>query len=527
MNKSIPCVLVKIAVVGVSFVVVSASSSAEGWPQFRGPNGQGVAADSRPPTKFGPTKNAVWRVPVSEGHSSPCAWADRLFITSHQQNVLACEAYDRLTGDVVWKRPIPVSEVEKTHRFSSPAAPTPVADAERVIAYFGSFGLICFNHEGVEQWRLPLPAPESRGHYGSASSPILVDGLVIQTIDSNGGKSRIIAVDKRSGEMKWETPRPLFSASWSTPVISRRDDRQDLIVLGSKQLVAYDPTSGQERWSASGFPREAVAVPAIGEGLIFAGGAGVGGRSDVKFEGMRWKDVVTFDENADGSLEESEIPKGYRAVQRPELPEGHPGRRLPWPLRSMLSGMDEDKDGEVTEQEWTSNLAKFESRDIPVLVALKTDLPTPVEKGRIVWSHKRGIPEIPSPLLYEGKVFLIRDGGLLQCLKADSGSLLYNERVGVSGGYCASPIAADGRVYLASHSGSIVVIDAQAEKLSILAKNELSEAITATPAIVGDYLYVRTAKHLYAFSERAEHSDDDLSARGNPRTTEPSLAARK
>jgi outer membrane protein assembly factor BamB len=382
-----------------------------------------------------------------------------------------------------------------------------------------------YSHEGIEQWRLELRTPESRGSYGSASSPILIDDLVVQTVDTKGGNSRIIGVDREDGTVRWEAPRPLFSASWSTPVILKSEGQRDLIVLGSKKLVAYDPASGKERWSASGFPAEAVAVPAVGSNRVFAGGAGRGGRSNLQFEGLRWANVAEFDKDSDGALEKSEIPEGHRGVQRPELPEGHPGRRLPWPLRSMLDGMDENKDGKVTETEWTSSLTKFESRDRPVLMALKAGKATLSEEDRVAWSHGRGIPEIPSPLLYQGKLFLIRDGGLLQCLDADSGSLLYNERIGVSGAYCASPVAADGRVYLSSHSGTIVVVNGRANELEILARNALNESITATPAIVGDLLYVRTAQHLYAFSSGAEDGQGVASRRG-PGAADAELAAR-
>src|SRR6266704_1841734 len=120
------------------------------------------------------------------------------------------------------------------------------------------------------------------------------------------------------------------------------------------------------------------------------------------------------------------------------------------------------------------------------------------EQERIAWKHSRGIPEVPSPLYYDHKLFIVRDGGLLQCLEAASGAVLYQERLGVGGGYTASPIAADGRVYLPSHSGTIVVVDARAKELKVLARNVIGEKITATPALVENLLYVRTDRHLFA-----------------------------
>jgi outer membrane protein assembly factor BamB len=167
----------------------------------------------------------------------------------------------------------------------------------------------------------------------------------------------------------------------------------------------------------------------------------------------------------------------------------------------MLKNMDEDKDGAVSEQEWTQRIEAMEKSDVPVLMAVRGGSFTNSEQ-RVAWKYGRGIPEIPSLLAYEGKLFMIRDGGLLQCLDAASGSLLYQERIGVDGGYAASPVAAQGHVYLASQSGTITVIDARANRLDVLARNPLEEQMTATPALVEGRIYIRTAGHLIAFGRK-------------------------
>jgi outer membrane protein assembly factor BamB len=192
-------------------------------------------------------------------------------------------------------------------------------------------------------------------------------------------------------------------------------------------------------------------------------------------------------------------PDGFRLVLRPELPEGHPGRLLPFDVRDMLQGADEDKDGAVSEQEWKKAEEVFESSDVPALMALHAG-PCLKNEQRVAWTYSRGIPEIPSPLCYDGKLFLVRDGGLLQSMDAQTGAVLYQERIGVAGGYTASPVAAQGRVYLASQSGTITVIDAHSRSLKILAQNPLQEKISATPALVEGAIYVRTDKHLFAFA---------------------------
>jgi outer membrane protein assembly factor BamB len=168
----------------------------------------------------------------------------------------------------------------------------------------------------------------------------------------------------------------------------------------------------------------------------------------------------------------------------------------------MLTGMDKDKDGSVTQSEWDEDLEGFEKSDAPVLMALRAGKDPGPAGNRIAWQVSRGIPEVPSPLCYQGRVFLVRDGGLLQCLEAATGSVLYQERLGVGGGYAASPVAADGRVYLVSQSGTVVVIDARSDALKVLARNAMGEKVAATPALVGDRLYLRTEKHLFAFGPR-------------------------
>jgi outer membrane protein assembly factor BamB len=469
------------------------------WPQFRGPNGQGMAEGAHPPLNFSPSENALWSVEIPPGHSSPCIWGGRIFLSTFQDKRLQCRAYDRATGKLVWSRDVPSEKIEHTHDFSNPAAPTAAADRKRVVFYFGSYGLICFSHEGKELWHKEFPAPISRGSYGSASSPILLRDLVIQTLDTDKGGSRLVALNLSNGKVAWETPRPFNSAGWSTPAVWNAGAHATIVVLGSKTLATYDGIKGTLLWSVAGFPIETVPSIAMGDGLVFACAAGVGGRANPPFEGVRWSDLMKLDQNHDGKLQKSEVPKDYKFVLRPELPEGHPGRLFPFPLINMFDALDKDHKGEVTEEEWNSMMSMFTSMDTPVIMALHPQVGKTSEEARIAWKVTRGIPEIPSPLYYDHKVFIVRDGGLLQCFEAASGTVLYQERLGVSGGYTASPIAAEGNVYLPSHSGTIMVVDGRAKELKVLARNVIGEKITATPALAQNVIYVRTDKHLFAF----------------------------
>jgi outer membrane protein assembly factor BamB len=481
-------------------VVASCAWSQESWPQFRGPNGQGISTSARPPLTFSKS-NALWSVDVPVGHSSPCVWGNKIFLTSFEAQKLECRAYDRATGKLVWAKPVKLDTVEDTHPFSNPAAATPAADAEHVIFYIGSYGLLAYTHEGKLAWEKKLPQQVSRGHYGSGTSPVLCNELVVLALDSDEGGSRLLAFKRANGQLSWETPRPLFAAGWSTPVLWSKAGGSEIVLLGSKKLVSYNPIDGKELWSVPGFTMETACSPAIDADRVFACSAGLGGRSSLHFEPSAWVQLLQFDANKDGKIQIDEVPDDFRLAMRPELPEGHPGRLLPFNVRDMLRGIDEDKDGAVSEKEWQKSEEEFEQSDVPVLMALRPGQSSKSE-DRVAWTYGKGIPEIPSPLAYGGKLFLIRDGGLLQCMDTQTGTVLYHERIGVSGGYAASPVVAQDRIYLASQSGTISVIDARSATLKVLARNALDEKITATPALVANTIYVRTDKHLFAFSDK-------------------------
>jgi outer membrane protein assembly factor BamB len=124
-----------------------------------------------------------------------------------------------------------------------------------------------------------------------------------------------------------------------------------------------------------------------------------------------------------------------------------------------------------------------------------------VTATHVVWRQKRGLPYVPSPLVCRGRVYLVKNGGLVSCFRATDGAVLFQEeRVGALGDYYASPVAAGDKVCLASQQGVLTILGA-GDQLNVLARNSLGEEVLATPAIIGKTLYVRTAGHLFAFSE--------------------------
>ena len=159
---------------------------------------------------------------------------------------------------------------------------------------------------------------------------------------------------------------------------------------------------------------------------------------------------------------------------------------------------DGNKDGVVTKAEWDAGLAFLRNNEDNVL-AIRPGGSGDSSYSHVAWKASRGISEMPSPLFYRGRLYFVRNGGMVTSYTPDSGRVVLDrQRLGTLGLYAASPIAADGRIYAASETGTIVVFRA-GDTLEVLARNDLGESITATPAIADHKLYVRTAKHLWAF----------------------------
>ena len=191
------------------FLILASATAAE-WPQFRGPNGSGVSEATSLPVHFGPSQSVVWKTPLPSGHSSPVIWGDRIFLTGgvggkkadagrdkivDEGGKLYTICLDRRTGKILWQKDVPRPRLERYQPTNSPASGSPVTDGKLVFVFFGDFGLIAYNFDGVEQWRKPMgPFNNVNGH---GSSPILYKDMVIMLADQDTD-SYLVAVDKAS-----------------------------------------------------------------------------------------------------------------------------------------------------------------------------------------------------------------------------------------------------------------------------------------------------------------------------------------
>jgi outer membrane protein assembly factor BamB len=426
-----------------------AEEPGQNWPRFRGPQASGIAEGHPTPVSWSveDETNILWRTPVPGlAHSSPVVWGDSVFLTtavsSEGGSSLRVGLYgaiapvpteaahrfvvyriDKRTGEVLWERTAHEGVPRRQrHTKSTHANPSPATDGERIVVFFGSEGLYCYDMEGNLVWKKdfgPLDAafytaPDAQ--WGFASSPVIHDGVVYVQCDVLNDPF-LAAFDLDTGEERWRTSRDDVP-TWSTPTVHQKGDRTLLLVNGWKHIGGYDARTGEEIWRLRGGGDIPVPGPVVAHDLVFITNAH-GGASPIY--------AVRLDAEGDISLEEGSSSNQH-----------------------------------------------------------------------VAWSNMRGGAYIPTPLVYGDYLYSCRDNGVLFCYRARTGERLYQQRLGRGGtGFSASPVAADGKLYVTSEEGDVYVVKAGSE-FELLAKNPLGEVTMATPAISEGTLYFRTRTHLVA-----------------------------
>ncbi|MDB4665814.1 PQQ-binding-like beta-propeller repeat protein [bacterium] len=500
-------------VFGFIFFLISSAKAdqAGGWNRFRGPHGSGVAVGCQPPVRVGKDCEA-WRVPIPQGLSSPVLSESQIFLTAVREDELMTIALDKQSGKELWRRFAPVKATEKVHRAASQASSTVLVDEQYIIVYFGSYGLLCYDHDGNEVWKKPIPTPQTL--YGMASSPIGFGEMVIMVLDddrnlpgSKLSRSRVVAYEKATGKEAWKTARPFSRSGWSTPIIWYHKVGTDLVVLGDGRLNGYDPKTGEGKWHTTGFSRETIAVPVANRDHVFASSSRRGGDGDAETNPKPfWDAILPFDKNKNGKIERSEMKVPFTFPFRPELPVDHPGFGFPMPVDLkkreervdwILSWFDKNKDQAWSEEEFMKGFKDKPGK--PLLVAVRPGGSGNVTETHASWSVNRNIPEIPSPLLHDGIIYLIRAGGVLAATDAQNGEIIYRNRISSLGGQCtASPVYANGHLYLVASHGVISVV-ATGRKFREIHSYDLGEESETTPAIDRNSIYIRTERHLISF----------------------------
>jgi outer membrane protein assembly factor BamB len=408
-------VLARLLLIALGTLAATHAAFAADWPQFRGPDGQGHSTERNLPADWSETKNVVWKTRVPGfGWSSPVVADGRVWLTSALGDdtvSLRALAFDTETGrEVVNVEVFRLRRPRDINPKNSYASPTPVIAGDRVFVHFGADGTAALTMAGEIVWKTTLPY---ESQHGAGGSPIVHGEALILSGDGHD-RAFIVALETASGKVKWKTNRRSpFDQAYSTPLVVRVGDRDQIVSVGAYRAAAYDPETGREIWRVQyrdGFSN--VPRPVYGHGLVF-----------------------------------------------------------------MATGFQQ-----------------------PSLIAVRPDGTGDVTKTHVAWTLSRGAPLTPSPLLVGDELYVINDGGILTCADARTGAIHWQMRLG--GMYSASPVYADGRIYLLGEHGGAMTI-APGREFRRVGTGTLDGAMLASMAVAEGSLFIRTDSHLYRIAAAA------------------------
>jgi len=383
------------------------TAKAQDWPAFRGLDGQGHSAALNVPLEWSESRNVAWKAKVGgRGWSSPAVAAGRAWITTAvagNGTSLRLLAYAVETGRLALDVEVfNVGDARLLNDKNSHASPTPIVQGDRVYVHFGALGTAALTTSGAIVWRTQLAyQPE----YGNGGSPLLYGDLLIVNCDGSD-QAYVVALDARTGAVRWKTPRRTPGSAYTTPLLIRTGGRDQVISVGASSVTAYDPATGRELWYVNHYGSSTVPSPIYGHGLVY-------------------------------------LASGFQAV---------------------------------------------------TLLAVRAGGGGDVTATHVAWRMGRSAPLTPSPLLVGDEVYIVNDTGVATCLDAATGRRHWQQRL--AGGYSASPVYADGRIYFLNEDGATTVV-APGPVFRTLATNTLDGITLASPAVSTGSVFIRTASHLY------------------------------
>jgi outer membrane protein assembly factor BamB len=410
---------------------------------------------------------------VRPGKSSPVLTRRHIFITAFENGKLYTQCFDRETGRLVWERSEQPQRHEDAHVLNEPAAATPVTDGENVYVFFRDLGVVSYDAAGAVRWKRLMGPFTNR--MGAVASPIIAGSSLLLVLDQID-RSSIVALSLSTGEVQWETPRGETDA-WATPLVyDPTGNAPQVVTAGAGQYGAHALATGQRLWSHKGLAPAIVASPVMtGNTLV---GFGYGYDSTPPFS----EALARNDKDKDGRLSIEEC--GDSA----------------WMIG--MAKYQGARDGYVDEPDWLGAWTKTIAPSSLVAVALDRDASGAITP-RELWRYEKSfVAVVPSPLVLDGLVYTVKNGGVLTTLSAETGAVVKMARVGsVPSSFSASPVSTGGRIYLANEDGAIVVLRA-GKDWEVLATNDVGEPLYATPALSHGRIYVRGAKSLFAFGSK-------------------------
>lgn len=375
--------------------------------------------------------------------------------------------FDLQSGKKLWQQALIANRFERKSKPNDAASSTPTTDGTNVYVFFSGFGLIAYSSKGGELWRKPL-GPFNPPH-GMASSPILAGGNLILVADQVTN-SYIAAFDVLSGREKWRTPRGNFVGGYATPVLAGND----VVVSGPIEMLAYSSVTGERRWTIPRMGVMPVASPVSEGDRVFAYNDAV-----PPFESLARE--LKGDRNGDGKLEPDEFPDPS--------------------FKEAVLAIDRNYgngDGAIDQKEWDNALRLMNTMN--AFVGVRVGRAEATE----LWRGTKFLADSASPLFYQEILYLVRNGGILSSVDPGTGTILRQERLpDFVGNIFASPVAADGKIYIANEPGKVAVVSAGQAWLT-LAVNDLHDHCYATPAIAAGTIIIRTERVLWAFREHGD-----------------------
>jgi outer membrane protein assembly factor BamB len=400
---------------------------AENWPQWRGPENNGVSKESGLPTSWGEGKNVAWKLKMPGiAGSTPAIWGDRIFLTSADGKDLVAMCV-KTDGKILWSKKVGVSSRGSIRKDEgNDAGASPSTDGKHVYFFFGSGDLACFDFEGKQIWKKNVQKDYGNFsiQHGMHISPLLHENRLYVVLLTNGGHW-VAALDKATGSEIWKHERKSDAKgesreAYSSPILWTTGKEPCLVVLGCDYTTAHRLSDGGEIWR----------------------------------------------------LTELNPKEGYSSALRIiASPVATPDELIvPTARGGLIVGMKPGATGNVNAS-------------------------SPFE----LWRKPKGAPDVPSPLLHDGIVYLVRENGTIQVWDAATGKEFYQERLHADR-YRTSPVIADGKIITASRDGTFHVLKA-GPKFELIAQSNLQDVFTASPAISGKRIYMRGYDSLYALEQ--------------------------
>jgi len=433
--------LISIPVLSTSPAIKDKESN---WPQWRGPESTGISPDKDLPTEWSASKNVKWKTAIpGKGHSQPIVWAKRVFLTTAVEGevVPGAKAATHKVDGKDWKHPDSVG-ADRKHTF-------------KVMSLDRDTGKILWEQTAWEG--TPYDDRHRKSSY-AAPTPA-TDGRMVYTYFGSEG----LYAHDFEGKLAWRyLPGKMGTAGMGTgtsPILYEnfvilQCDEEDGV---NSFIVAVDKKSGKEVWKT---PRKVQ----------------VSWSSPVLIKTAKRTELVTSGNEAIISYDPATGKELWRT-------KGVESNAIPNP---------------VATNEMVIVSAGFPAK---IAMALRLGASGEIKDSDVVWKYTKGTAYVPSPILYGEYLYLMSDRGIITCLNAKTGEVVYEGgRVPIPATFTASPVAFDNKILLTSEDGDTFVIKA-GPKHEVLGTNSLDEPVYASPAIADGKIFIRGEKHLYCISK--------------------------